>query len=105
VLNALRVHSSRAPALQRAAQILLVGDSGVGKSSLLLRFATGGFEEVGRQGLLGGMACRHAMEHGIYKQVQQPTPLRLLRLLPVTGTCPCPTCAAHRRTCCSWCPR
>ena len=28
------------------AQILLVGDSGVGKSSLLLRFATGGFEEL-----------------------------------------------------------
>lgn len=27
-------------------QILLVGDSGVGKSSLLLRFATGGFEEM-----------------------------------------------------------
>ena len=27
-------------------QILLVGDSGVGKSSLLLRFATGGFEEL-----------------------------------------------------------
>lgn len=30
----------------RQAQILLVGDSGVGKSSLLLRFATGGFEEL-----------------------------------------------------------
>ncbi|KAL4443821.1 hypothetical protein ABPG75_011558 [Micractinium tetrahymenae] len=27
-------------------KILLVGDSGVGKSSLLLRFATGGFEEL-----------------------------------------------------------
>lgn len=27
-------------------QILLVGDSGVGKSSLLLRFTTGGFEEL-----------------------------------------------------------
>lgn len=29
-----------------ASQILLVGDSGVGKSSLLLRFATGGFEDL-----------------------------------------------------------
>ena len=27
-------------------QILLVGDSGVGKSSLLVRFTTGGFEEL-----------------------------------------------------------
>jgi GTPase SAR1 family protein len=27
-------------------QILLVGDSGVGKSSLLMRFATGEFEEL-----------------------------------------------------------
>lgn len=27
-------------------QLLLVGDSGVGKSSLLLRFATGEFEEL-----------------------------------------------------------
>lgn len=30
----------------RPSQILLVGDSGVGKSSLLLRFSTGGFEEL-----------------------------------------------------------
>jgi GTPase SAR1 family protein len=27
-------------------QILLVGDSGVGKSSLLMRFTTGGFQEL-----------------------------------------------------------
>lgn len=27
-------------------QILLVGDSGVGKSSLLMRFATGSFDEL-----------------------------------------------------------
>lgn len=29
-----------------AMQILLVGDSGVGKSSLLMRFATGTFDEL-----------------------------------------------------------
>jgi Ras-related protein Rab-18 len=36
----------RAPPSSLPAQILLVGDSGVGKSSLLLRFATGDFEEL-----------------------------------------------------------
>jgi len=43
--------------LLRVLQILLVGDSGVGKSSLLLRFATGGFEEL--TPTIGyGAACR-----------------------------------------------
>lgn len=43
------------------AQILLVGDSGVGKSSLLLRFATGGFEElsptIGTEPLVCSSSC------------------------------------------------
>lgn len=49
-----------------ALQILLVGDSGVGKSSLLLRFATGGFEEV-RLGTLGILRDCTAI-HGAMQQ-------------------------------------
>ncbi len=41
----LAYHATNTP-LSSFVQILLVGDSGVGKSSLLMRFATGDFDEL-----------------------------------------------------------
>ena len=46
-------------------QILLVGDSGVGKSSLLMRFTAGQFEEssVPTIGAKAPANCRNSAEH------------------------------------------
>lgn len=81
--------------LPHTPQILLVGDSGVGKSSLLLRFTTGGFEElaptIGARGAAQELGCTSAC----VGQPLERAPCRLLATAAPTSSRWLPGSLAH----------